>query len=98
MTWTDLGLSVLGLPGLLWSGYLAILAILARPITVLLSLSTRTQIVVIVPAHNEKSGLTDTVQSLQQLDYPSELVRLLVVADNCEDRTAERAVASRAQV
>ena len=53
---------------------------------------------IVVPAHNEEAGVGATVASLRAIDYPAELVRILVVADNCTDRTAERAEAAGATV
>jgi len=52
----------------------------------------------IVPAHNESAGIASTVVSLLGVDYPSELFEVVVVADNCEDDTAERARAAGAIV
>jgi 1,2-diacylglycerol 3-beta-glucosyltransferase len=46
---------------------------------------------VVVPAHNEASGISSTVESLRALDYPSEMFEVIVVADNCTDDTADRA-------
>jgi 1,2-diacylglycerol 3-beta-glucosyltransferase len=46
---------------------------------------------VVVPAHNESAGIAATVQNLLQVDYPSALFDVVVVADNCVDDTAERA-------
>ena len=43
---------------------------------------------ILVPAHNEESTLPKALKSLEILDYPPELVRVYVVADNCSDRTA----------
>lgn len=45
--------------------------------------------IIMVPAHNEERLLPQLLQNLQALDYPPELYRVHVVADNCEDRTAE---------
>jgi len=53
---------------------------------------------VIVPAHNEAAGITQTVRSLSALDYPASLRRIVVVADNCTDNTAELARAAGAHV
>ncbi len=44
---------------------------------------------IIVPAHNEESVIGDTLQSLGNISYPKDLYRVLVVADNCDDRTVE---------
>ena len=43
---------------------------------------------VLVPAHNEEHTLPAALRSLAVLDYPPELVRVWVVADNCTDGTA----------
>jgi len=46
---------------------------------------------VIVPAHDEELGISATIESLLAVDYPAELRRVIVVADNCHDATAARA-------
>jgi 1,2-diacylglycerol 3-beta-glucosyltransferase len=46
---------------------------------------------IIIPAHDEEAGIARTVANLSRLDWPEELRRILVVADNCSDATAERA-------
>lgn len=43
---------------------------------------------VVVPAHDEASGIAATVHALLAVDYPRELFRVLVIADNCSDATA----------
>lgn len=53
---------------------------------------------VIVPAHNEATGIAKTISSLQQLDWPADRYRIVVVADNCTDETASIARASGATV
>jgi 1,2-diacylglycerol 3-beta-glucosyltransferase len=52
----------------------------------------------IVPAHNEEAGIAGTVASLLAIDWPAELRRVLVVADNCVDKTAAVARAAGAEV
>ncbi len=42
---------------------------------------------ILIPAHDEETTLPATLQSLAVLDYPPELVRVYVVADNCTDDT-----------
>jgi GT2 family glycosyltransferase len=44
---------------------------------------------VVIPAHDEEHGLPATVRSVLSSDYPPDKLRVLVVADNCADRTAE---------
>jgi 1,2-diacylglycerol 3-beta-glucosyltransferase len=43
---------------------------------------------VIVPAHDEAAGIGKTISSLQQLDWPADKYRIVIVADNCTDSTA----------
>ncbi len=97
MTWLDFGLSVLSIPALAASGYLALLAILARRRPPVDSAS-RTRFVVLVPAHNEEAGISSTVESLRRVVYPPDRLRVIVIADNCTDHTAERAAAAGADV
>lgn len=44
---------------------------------------------IVIPAHNESKVIADTLNSLKELDYPGALMDVYVVADNCEDNTAE---------
>lgn len=43
---------------------------------------------VLIPAHDEELSLPATLESLRAVDYPPEQVDVVVVADNCTDRTA----------
>jgi 1,2-diacylglycerol 3-beta-glucosyltransferase len=43
---------------------------------------------ILIPAHNEEKVLGKTISALKDLDYPKELYRVVVVADNCTDETA----------
>lgn len=43
----------------------------------------------LVAAHNEKSVVGELVKNLKDLDYPKDKFRVFVVADNCDDNTAE---------
>src|SRR5437868_13705966 len=51
---------------------------------------------ILVPAHNEERLLPSLLDNLHQLDYPSALYSVHVVADNCTDRTADLARANGA--
>lgn len=53
---------------------------------------------VLVPAHDEEPVLARLLDSLAAQDYPSELMRVCVVADNCTDGTAALARARGALV
>jgi 1,2-diacylglycerol 3-beta-glucosyltransferase len=57
-----------------------------------------TRFLILVPAHNEEALLPATLDSLFRLDYPRDLYAVHVVADNCDDRTAELAAARGAHV
>lgn len=46
---------------------------------------------IIIPAHNEASVLPTLLKSIQALQYPANLVKAWVVADNCADNTVELA-------
>lgn len=45
----------------------------------------------IVAAHNEELVIQDIIASLNRLNYPKELYDVFVIADNCTDKTAEKA-------
>lgn len=56
----------------------------------------RGRVAILVPAHNEGSGVVATLDDLKGQLRPGD--RLLVVADNCTDDTAEVAASSGAEV
>lgn len=94
----DLALLVIGSPVLAAAGYLLGATLLsARPRPPAFGTPTR-RFRFVVPAHNESAGIGDTVASLLDVDYPSSLFEVVVVADNCSDDTAEKARAAGATV
>ncbi|MBI4427797.1 MAG: glycosyltransferase [Ignavibacteriales bacterium] len=52
----------------------------------------------VVPAHNEETCIEKTLRSLFAVDYPGHLFEVIVVADNCSDRTAQKASSCGATV
>ncbi len=54
--------------------------------------------VILIPAHNEERLLPGLLNSLKQMDYPSNLYEIHVVADNCSDQTALVAAQGGARV
>lgn len=87
---------VLSLPVLGASAYLFLLAALARKPARRASPKGLGRVPalrfdIIVPAHNEESSVAETVASLKAVDYPADLFRVIVVADNCDDATASKA-------
>ncbi|MEI9953270.1 MAG: glycosyltransferase [Pseudomonadota bacterium] len=87
----DLLLLVLGLPVLAAASYLFLATLLSSRPPVPARGPTERRFRFIVPAHNESAGIAATVQSLLSVDYPRALFDVLVVADNCQDDTAEQA-------
>jgi cellulose synthase/poly-beta-1,6-N-acetylglucosamine synthase-like glycosyltransferase len=91
-------LALAGLPMLAASLYLLMMAILARRPPAVPDRSCHLRFDVLVPAHNEEAEIASTVRSLNAVDYPGPLFRVIVVADNCDDRTAARAAEAGALV
>lgn len=72
--------------------YLVLTTVGRRP-TPASALPTR-RFAVLIPAHDEELSLPATLRSVFATDYPADLRRVYVVADNCSDATAD--VARRA--
>lgn len=53
---------------------------------------------VMVSARNEEKVIGQLLQSIKACDYPSELVDIYVIADNCTDKTAQIAAENGANV
>jgi cellulose synthase/poly-beta-1,6-N-acetylglucosamine synthase-like glycosyltransferase len=56
------------------------------------------KILALVPARNEQQGLPKLLQSLAGVDYPKALLHVIVLADNCQDKTADIARAAGVKV
>jgi cellulose synthase/poly-beta-1,6-N-acetylglucosamine synthase-like glycosyltransferase len=88
----ELLLVVLGVPVVTWALYLGGLALLSWPPRPPVAPKPATlRFDFVVPAHDEAVGIAATVKSLHEVDYPKELFRVVVVADNCTDDTAAKA-------
>ena len=87
-----------GAPFLAAALYLGLLTVLSRRRPPPRGGTPRLRFALVVPAHDEERGIGRTVKSLRALDWPAALRRVIVVADNCADRTAERAAAAGAEV
>jgi cellulose synthase/poly-beta-1,6-N-acetylglucosamine synthase-like glycosyltransferase len=44
--------------------------------------------VIVIPAHDEEGTIGAAIRSCRSVEYPEDRVSILVVADNCSDRTA----------
>lgn len=53
---------------------------------------------IVIPAHDEESGIRSTVESCAAVDYDPDRFAIVVVADNCTDATAAEARAAGARV
>lgn len=47
---------------------------------------------ILIAARNEEKVIGNLIDSIKQQDYPSELIDIFVVADNCDDNTYEVAI------
>ena len=56
------------------------------------------RILFLVPAHDEEVLIAHTIASLRAQEYPAERRPIVVIADNCHDRTADIALAAGASV
>ncbi|MCK4820606.1 glycosyltransferase, partial [bacterium] len=52
---------------------------------------------ILIPAHDEELLLGRLLESLKHLDYPGEKYEIVVVADNCDDHTADIAESHRVE-
>lgn len=57
-----------------------------------------TRYAILIPARNEEKVLPHLLESIHKQDYPTELITVYVIADNCTDNTAKIASASGAKV
>ena len=95
------------LPAALWitaipataaSAYLLLLTLLSARLPPRPASERKLRFDVIVPAHNEHAVIANIIASLQQLDWPKDRYRIVVVADNCTDDTVAIATAAGAHV
>ncbi|MGA9521965.1 MAG: glycosyltransferase family 2 protein [Myxococcaceae bacterium] len=82
---------LLALPVVAACGYLLLLTLLSRQPPALPRGAPDLKFDLVVPAHNEEEGIAQTVANLSRVDWPGPHRRIVVVADNCTDATAERA-------
>lgn len=93
--------SVGGVVCLLFALYLALLALLAlsrRKACTLPSPEKPLSLTVVIPAHDEEETIGRCVRSILASEYPERLLKVVVVADNCSDSTAQAAVLAGAAV
>jgi cellulose synthase/poly-beta-1,6-N-acetylglucosamine synthase-like glycosyltransferase len=94
----DVLVALLSVIALAPAAYLFLLTLLSRRRPAPVYGEPRLKFDLVVPAHDEEVGIADTVASLLAVDWPEELRRVVVVADNCKDGTAARAAEAGATV
>jgi 1,2-diacylglycerol 3-beta-glucosyltransferase len=93
----DLAVCLVAAPIILACAYLLMLTVVSFwRLRTFLPPQPKLRFDLIVPAHNESANIETTVKNLFALDWPRELMRVVVVADNCTDDTAEKARAAGA--
>lgn len=90
------GGTVLGVAAFYQLFWMAVSA-LSRRESVGTTAPSRKRFCVLIPAHNEELLIGDLLASLHAQRYPRELVDVVVIADNCNDRTAPLAREAGAQ-
>lgn len=93
-----LALLALAIPALLCCAYLLVLTLLSARLPLPRRTRRPLRFAIVVPAHDEEAMIARTVGELSLLDWPREDFRVIVVADNCGDATAERAAQAGARV
>ncbi len=78
--------------------YLGMLTVLSQQLSVPRLAGRHWRFDIIVPAHNEETGIARTVASLLAVDWPRSAYRVIVVADNCTDNTSAFAAQAGAEV
>lgn len=91
------GLNLLALP-LLVMLLLSSLAAVFSPRRTKTPATPKSRFLIVIPAHDERAGIAQTVESCRAMDYPGDLFGVLVIADNCSDDTAEIAAGAGAEV
>jgi len=83
-----------------WLGFLLLLALMSR-VAVRRRPGSLTKsyhrLAIVIPAHDEESIVAQAIASIMSSDYPGELFRIFVVADNCTDMTAAVAIGAGAE-
>jgi glycosyltransferase involved in cell wall biosynthesis len=88
--WADVLANLLCFPFFAYLIFVALAALTTKPNRPA-STEPRLRFQVVIPAHNEEVGIAATIHSILALDYPRDLFEVVVIADNCHDRTAEHA-------
>src|SRR5262249_33181769 len=92
-------LTIIGVPSAAAAVYLLVLALASfRAVPPAAKTAGQARLAVLVPAHDEEALIGRCLASLREQTYPHSLYRVVVIADNCSDRTAQLATAAGAEV
>ena len=91
-------LAFVAIPSAFFATYLFLLTLFSWRNRIPPASKRDTRFDIIVPAHNEATVIERTVASLRGIEWPSDKFRVVVVADNCTDDTANLARAAGAEV
>lgn len=69
--------------------YALLMASASQPKAEKTPVSPKNRFAIAIPAHNESTVLAQTLEQLKQQSYPTALVDTYVVADHCQDNTAQ---------
>jgi cellulose synthase/poly-beta-1,6-N-acetylglucosamine synthase-like glycosyltransferase len=61
----------------------------SSPLVIPQNMDDYPSVTIMVPAHNEEVVITSTVEHILLLNYPADKIQVIVIADNCSDRTTE---------
>jgi cellulose synthase/poly-beta-1,6-N-acetylglucosamine synthase-like glycosyltransferase len=95
---TLIAANLLALPYFLFLSAIALASMRKRRPPDLPTGEPRSRLFILVPAHDEETGIATTVASCRASQYPATLFSTLVIADNCGDRTAAIAAEAGARV
>src|SRR5438034_7740318 len=103
MSWPEFALLVLVVLNLLVLPYFLLLLV-----TAVAAISSRrpqrpegepgSRFLIVIPAHDEESGIAATVEGCRAADYPGSLFNVVVIGDNCSYWAAAVGAAAGARV
>jgi cellulose synthase/poly-beta-1,6-N-acetylglucosamine synthase-like glycosyltransferase len=91
-------LNIIALPFVVGLYAVSLTALLLRGRRAGAAASAHRRFLIVIPAHDEESGIGATVASCRSVDYPTAQFEILVIADNCTDGTARAAADAGARV
>lgn len=88
LTVLDILLVIVGGAGMVYQGLCIVMSLFAKPVRFPDAPMTN-RYAVLISARNEESVIGNLIDSIQAQTYPTGLIDIWLVADNCTDNTAE---------